>query len=205
MPDVAVGDVVRATLEMHDADNNLIENVFYFQNSGPGTCLKTGLPDTVGLRIETIMGYLVPQLSADLHFDNISYYNMTTKQPLGEHAPLGLDQGDNITYEMLPSGVGALITADTGWSRSRPKKFLAGIHENHVDGNVITSSALLTCLANAAALWITSFYDTFNDTTWLPGTWHRITTEIGEFRAMIAAVVNDLVAYQRRRKTGVGQ
>jgi hypothetical protein len=205
MPDVQVGDVVRVSVMMHDVDNNLIENVFYYQNAGPGTALPSGLPAYLGQQVEALFNYLIPNQTYSLVYDNLTYYNMTTKEPLGEHAPLVVDQGDNITYDPMPSGCAALVIGDTGYSRSRPKKFVPGLHENLCEGNIITSSAFLGNLTNFALYWLTSFYDTFNDINWIPGTWHKLTPTTGEFRGLIATIVKDIIAFQRRRKPGVGQ
>jgi hypothetical protein len=202
---LGVGETARVTARMHDADGSVIENVFYWKNNGPLPEPANDLVLLLSGVLDDAYQLLIPQQAAALVYDDILFYNMDLGLPLGSCDWPTCDQGDNITYEMMPSGTAALIIGDTLYSRSRPKKFISGIHENHVLRNTITSSALLTALADFAIEWLATRADLITGNYLFPGCWHWITEHEGEFRRLYSAIVQDLVSYQRRRKPGVGQ
>lgn len=118
-----------------------------------------------------------------------------TYPPIGAIAALnGLSVG-----EALPSGNAALVLGRTGFPRRVARKYLPTFIDTMVVGNVWTAAALLA-LNDFGLLWSTDFETTlgFTLSAWVgpdPGL---------NISPITSYSVRPVVAYQRRRKPGVG-
>ncbi len=101
--------------------------------------------------------------------------------------------------EMLPHGCCALLTADLdGPGRGTAKKFFPGLNEGATIGSTIIP-AVITVLDQMRVAWESNF-GVPTSQEFEPGTW----TEKRGLRKFVRTKTNPLVAYQRRRKPGVG-
>jgi hypothetical protein len=101
--------------------------------------------------------------------------------------------------QMLPHGNAALVSALSTNNRTSGRKYLSGFVEDaQVDG--VWDPAALADLV----LWAAGYADPFtgSSATYVPGLW---SVKANEFVPFIGgASINAIVAYQRRRKVGVG-
>ena len=102
----------------------------------------------------------------------------------------------------LPSGVAALIEVTTDTSRVMGKKYLPGFSELAQTAGLWVSG-VLAALASCAMAWAYGHVGTHtSDTSYMAGVW---SVKAGGFKQFTGAgAVNDVPAYQRRRKAGVG-
>lgn len=105
------------------------------------------------------------------------------------------------TSDQLPRGNAALINLWTTDPDVQGKKYLAGLMEGSILNGLITASVLVDMLAFAAD-WATVFVGGTSGGTWTPGIWSVAGTV---FKAAVDHyAANAIMAYQRRRKRGVG-
>ena len=101
--------------------------------------------------------------------------------------------------DYVPSGCAALVEGLTSQSKVLLKKYLGQLVEAYVSGNFITS-ALITLLDSFCDEWFNSVLVSAGNEL-IPGFLSRAR---GGFFYLLGTVVKGAVAYQRRRKPGVG-
>lgn len=114
---------------------------------------------------------------------------------------------DSLTYEptstdeQLPRGNAALINLKTTDPDVSGKKYIPGLTEGTIVNGQL-SSGFLANLVLFAVDWFTGFVGGTSGASWAPGIWSVVGTVFKQ--AVSTAVINGIVAYQRRRKRGVG-
>jgi len=102
--------------------------------------------------------------------------------------------------QVMPAAVSAFISANTAVPKIRGRKYLPGMDEGNVDAGKLNTGAL-TSLALLLIYYMATF-DTGTATHFVPGVLSRSLQYFVAFDA--SGLVNDIPAYQRRRKPGVG-
>lgn len=141
-----------------------------------------------------VAGIIAPTVS--LEFVETYLYNAGLWEPLGSATSTWVGTG---TGDRLPSGVAAMLTATKARSGYLDRKYLAGLTEAQVSGDEWVAGAL-TALGNAADDWVAE-YTAGNGVLLQPISVNE-STGIAKYLVSGAAVAR--VAYQRRRKPGVG-
>lgn len=199
MGTVILNDVVRIAARMKYADVDDIVNVYHYKltstTAGPGDSVAM---NALADQLEDIYTPILGLMTTDTKFEDITFYNVTQDRPMGVLAWPTLTQGSG-TGDGLPPGCAALITSYTATKRTYGRKFFGVIEETEQADGILTSAAQ-TSLATAAAelldLVVVAAISTFTPGTYRPDT--------GTFAPFIEAVVRAAIAYQRRRKAGVG-
>jgi len=195
---VQVGDVVRVTAKMA-VDNEAVQNVYHYQNAGPGALSDSDFIDAVGGRLDGVHGGLNSNISDQLDYTTIEFYNVTQSNALGEVSWPTQTSGGQTSSNLLPTQVAGLLTFSTGLSKSLGKKFLGGltIAAGDFDGapNAAIQAALATFGTNLLGVL------TKNGNTIKVGN-YRVAT--ATFIEWIAPIVEQIFATMRSRKIGVG-
>jgi hypothetical protein len=103
--------------------------------------------------------------------------------------------------DMMPHGVACLIHARSTDPDTHASKYIPGLSDNNALDSDITGAAVVV-LADFADVWVAPFIGTETGGTFGPGVWSEADTVFKIFNGNYT--VNGLVAYQRRRKPGVG-
>lgn len=191
-------DVFRVTARMMVQGTVLFENVFYWRLETDTSFSDVDVASFISTRVRALYTYVQSDLSEGCDFYDILIFNITQNRPIPGGTWSTMTEGGN-TSEIAPNGVAALIIANTGENRSRPKKYLGGLTEQNLFGNAWTGT-LLTHLASLATLW-QSFYDVGSGNGFNPGTWSE---KYSAFRPLWGVIVRTAVAYMRKRKPGIG-
>lgn len=123
--------------------------------------------------------------------------NGEVKRNIGS-AIIGLAGGD--ANDMMPSGVAALLSADTDLPKQRGRKYIAGLGDNGIVDGLIVAGKIATLVLLAL-----EYLDDITGIlagTLSPGVLSRTLTTFKPFIA--SGAVTDVPAYQRRRKPNVG-
>lgn len=139
--------------------------------------------------------------SDDFSFDEIELDvlkdNGEVKRNIGS-AAIGLS--GTAASDMSPSGVCALLTADTALPKQRGRKYVPGLFEAGIVDGLITVAQV----ANLVLL-VVEYLDTITGIlagTLTPGV---LSKPLGDFKTFVSSgAVTDVPAYQRRRKPNVG-
>lgn len=107
--------------------------------------------------------------------------------------------GNQGTVEWTPPAAAPLVTADTVDSHARGRKYLPPILEGSTSIGKLTSGAL-TALAGFLADYVSVYAIAEGDL--IPGIFQVATETFKQFTG--SGTVTDKIAYQRRRKDGVG-
>lgn len=113
-------------------------------------------------------------------------------------SPIGLT--GSVGSDMTPSGVAALLVADTDTPKQRGRKYVPGLNEGDVVDGLITAARLVTL-----ALLTMEYLDVISGILagqLEPGVLSRPLTSFKPFIA--SGAITDVPAYQRRRKPNVG-
>jgi hypothetical protein len=103
--------------------------------------------------------------------------------------------------DQLPRGNAALVNAKTTDPDVSGKKYIGGLTEAAITGGLLNGGTL-----NAITAWAIDWYTPFtggeSGATWTPGVWSVKNTV---FKALSGTLItSSVMAYQRRRKRGVG-
>lgn len=191
-------DVIRVTCRQLVQGSVLFENVFYYRLDSSSSYLDSTLVTSISSKLVNLYGRFDEDVSEGLDYYDILFFNITQDRPMINGSWGSLVEGGE-TSEIAPNGVAALITGNTGYSRSRPKKYFGGLTEANLYGNV-WSGDILTHLASAMADWLAYIVVSGQDRL-TSGTWSE---KYQVFRPLITAVVRSAVAYMRKRKPGIG-
>ena len=106
------------------------------------------------------------------------------------------------TNDMLPHGAAGLVRMPTTDPDVIGRKFVAGIAEN-AQSESDWNASTLSNLSDFASEWATPFVGAATGASFTPVVWSP--TKSAGFPTSGSVVVSGLVAYQRRRKPGVGE
>lgn len=191
-------DVIRATARLLVQGSVLMENVFYYQLQSAASYPDSTVTAGISAKLVTMYGRIDDDMSEGADFYDILMFNVTQNRPMINGSWGALAEGFE-TSEIAPNGVAALITANTGYSRSRPKKYFGGFTEANLYGNA-WSGDILAHLGYVLTDWLAYIVVSGSDIL-VSGTWSE---KYSSFRPLISAIVRSAVAYMRKRKPGIG-
>ena len=148
-----------------------------------------------------IMTEIVSLYSIDTEFTEVqvSVRNFTLNQWDNLGTLGGVWVGNEASGISLPPGNCAFMRADSTNARSKGRKYLPPPSEADITDGLLTAAAL-ALLANAATEYVSNHIA--GARTWAPGVWSVGGAAFWSFSG--TAQVSNMLAYQRRRKAGVG-
>lgn len=191
-------DVIRATANCVQYSQT-INNIYFYKCIFTDTQTDHDVMSALATQIDDIYAEINSRLSTQFSYMDIHFFNITQNRPMGTLDWPSMTSGSYASSEALPNGVTGLVLADTGYNRSRPKKYFSGFCEVDCTGNVLSATVTSQLLSLITQLLEAVEVSTGNTLT--PGTWSK---KYNTFRALVSAVVSSYVAYQRRRKPGRG-
>lgn len=195
---VAGDNILKVTARLLFESLDDVQNVFYVQLETGAFVLDTDALEDMAAWLETIYAPIVDSLSSLITFDVVDVWNLTQDQPVGSIPWPTLTVGTG-TAETLPPGCAALVTASTGQKNTRGRKFFGVLTELGQSGGLL-SLGLMGDLAEAGVAWAGAFFGATSTESWLPG----VVDKMGSLIQFNGVVVRRPVAYQRRRKQGIG-
>lgn len=198
MTDTVQNDVIRATAKLVDSVSGAIQNVFWYKLATSTPLTNTEVAEDVRAFVEEIYDNLYQSMPDTTAFDSINLFNITQDFPLGDYDWPTLGAGTQ-SGDAMPSPCSVFCFARTGLSRIIGRKFFAPFMEvSQADG--IWTAGLPATVAAAVDDWIEED-KTGTNGNWKSGLW-SVTKQA--FYVFLEGVVRYVVAYQRRRKQGVG-
>lgn len=194
-------EILRVVCRYSAPNSSEMLNVHWYQYSGAGDT-DADVLNSVGVFFTGEWGAdWVNFAGNDFDFDEVELdvinLDGTVKRNIGSD-PIGLT--GSVGGDMEPSGVAALLVADTDTPKQRGRKYLAGLSVGDVVDGLITA----TRLATLALLVVEYLDDIFNGIsgTLTPGV---LSKPLVAFKPFISSgAITDVPAYQRRRKPNVG-
>lgn len=155
---VEVGDILRVSAIMQNADSGMVANVFHVRVA---SLASPSLPDDdaktdVAAYVDGIYAPMNNLIANDIRYDTVNVFNVTQNRPLGNEPWPTLTLGAN-TDEILPSTVAAFIQGNSGYSRTWARKFLGGLTTASNTSNGFIEPATVTALAGWGARWIAGY------------------------------------------------
>lgn len=195
--------ILRVVLSMLLPDNAIAQNVFYalFENDGGSDDDQDVLDD-----LETWMEDLYTEL----------ILNIVTEVDLTGMKTYIYDAGDDdwdevgvnfpsVTFgaggDPFPNGIAALCHAPTVNPDVTGAKYFAGAADALASDNDWTATPVANYV-DAIQVWVDPFTGALTGSGFIPGVWS--VTKVAFFAMTTAGSLNAQVAYQRRRKPGVG-
>lgn len=200
---IPTGAILRVVLAWIMPDSVIAQNIFFtlFDNDG-GSNDDADVVDDLTDWIEDIFSSLTSSISDQVDMSQIKVYIYDAVDQdwdeVGTGVPVFTATG---ATDMTPHGIAALIHAFTVNPDVTGSKYIAGISDaSIVDSNV--SGGVLSNLLLAGADWMVDFTGALTGSNFNPGVWSPTKVQFFEFQDKL--IVNGQVAYQRRRKPGVG-
>lgn len=200
---VTVGHVLKVVAILSWLDGDIAQNVFSAVIGGTGGPYDDGdiVEDAVAW-VTAMFANLATSLSDEIDGAEVVVYKYDTiDEDFDEVGSDAWVHNFTNTAEQLPRGNALLINAKTLDPDVNGKKYVPGITEDGVlDG--LVGAAIVTALGNYADDWVTPFAGATSGASWVPGIWSP--KNLNFFAASGAVIIPTIVAYQRRRKRGVG-
>lgn len=204
MSDILANEVVKVVAKMTDVNGSLIENVFHYLNSTGSTVddatFLTDIEDELSEEYAIIEGSMPDTLTPlEIECDVVAFSGgeLQTVHPVGTIAWTTWS-GGTATGDGLPQGAASQINFPTGSPGVQGRKYFGPLAEA-VQNNGNLSSSAQTNLATMAVDFLLG----------VSGTWGTMfpvvmSQKYGAAVGLASAVVREVVAYQRRRKSGRG-
>lgn len=154
--------------------------------------------DVVGEYLDGIFAPITPHLSSVFHGESIEIQHFVDGEWFSiSEDPYDLVGGDSVSEE-LANFVSVVLIGKAAGKRLLGRKFLAGISEAGVYGNVL-AAAVVADFAAAGAAYVTRL-DSTGGGHFDPG----IVDKTGTFHVFVSGIVSTLLGTMRRRKPGLG-
>jgi hypothetical protein len=200
---IPTGAILRVVLSWIMPDSVIAQNIFFalFDNDG-GSNDDADVVDDLTDWMEDIFSSMITSISdqVDMSIIKVYIYDSVDQDwdEVGTGVPVFTATGST---DMSPHGVAGIIHAFTVNPDVTGTKFIAGIADaSIVDSDI--SGAVIANLLLAGADWMVDFTGAASGSNFNPGVWSPTKVQFFEFQDKL--VVNSQVAYQRRRKPGVG-
>jgi hypothetical protein len=190
------GDVIRIDDIQNYHGVSEVVNVYHVQLEGPGNVADADLLDAMVTFVDGLHSQMDDVQVTQLFYVSIKVVNTTHDHLVGIHNYSGSPHG-TVSADPMAPGCAGLVTLATGKLGTRGRKFIAGISESLADYGVLGATALGN-LEDYALYLVGPQYP--EGVGILPG----VLDKVGAFWPFIEAAVRTVVAYQRRRKQGVG-
>lgn len=200
---VADGTILRIVASLLFPDNALAQNIFYvvFTDSGASNAVEDVLSDLSDY-IFAVYDEMATGIQAAINLTDIKVYEYDGVDE--DWDELGVEfPGDDFTGagDGMPNGVAYLCAAETTNPDVTARKYIGGGVESNSTDNDLTGP-LITALTALVEEWIAPFTGAATGGLFGPGVWSPTKTNFFLFNGV--GSVNVQVAYQRRRKPGVG-
>ena len=199
MPDVSNGDVVRVTANMSYQGASDIINVFHCVAELTVDVDDAVFMGDVGAEVDANYALIVQDLTDDLKFENIEFYNVTDDRPMGVITWPTLTVGLETTSQPVATQMCGQVNFLTGVKRSQGRKYIGGYSELANTGGGFLQVGVQGRLENYGAQFA-------QGQTITGGTiyWGHYKTGTTIFRQWTGYIVPSLMSTQRRRKQNVG-
>jgi len=200
---IADGTVLRIVASLLFPDSVIAQNIFYtvFTDNGSSNDTDDVLDDLVDY-VEDIYTDLLNEVAEEVDLGEMKVYEYDSVDDdwdeVGTRTP---SVAFNQTADGLPNGAAALIHARSTDPDVSGHKYFGGFGNGKAVDNDWTSGCL-TQLVQCGSTWVTNFVGTATGGDFFPGVWSPTRTNFYAFNGTF--IVNGVVAYQRRRKPGVG-
>lgn len=155
--------------------------------------------DEMAAKLDDLYSIVNGEMDASLSYVGINFKNITENVVMGTRTWPSLSTGGYASIDALPLGVAACISFPTGIPGVRGRKFLPAYTEGSLVEalwNAATVDSLEDFAVDAVAGWLGST---------IVGPWvFGVVDKVGAFQPYDSYIVNNVPAYQRRRKQGVG-
>ena len=200
---VADGAILRIVASLLFPDSVIAQNVFYavFADTGASNDEEDVVDDLIDW-VNDMYADLEARMDSDVDLDEIKAYVYDPSDD--DWDEIGSGPGTDAfvgAASMAPHGVAALQHANTFDPDVSGHKYWGGFSQSSMDDSDIVGS-LITDLVALAITWTTAFVGTATGGDFGPGVWSP--TRINFFLFNGTVFTNAQVAYQRRRKPGVG-
>lgn len=195
------GETLRVVAKYSAPNSSEILNVFHYQYGGAGDTDEDVLAECVTFFTDNWGAAWAAFASTDLDFDEIELDIISDQGLVVRNvgsAPIGVP--GLYVNDMCPTGVSALITADTIFPKQRGRKFVAGLNEFWVVDSLMAAGAIVKLV-----LLVVEYLDVIEgllNGTLTPGVLSKTLENFVAFQS--SGAVTDVPAYQRRRKPNVG-
>ena len=195
------GETLRVVAKYSAPNSSEILNVFHYAYSGAGDTDEDVLDECVTFFTDNWGAKWADFASNDLDFDEIELDVISDQGLVVRNvgsAPIGVPGG--YVQDMCPTGVAALITADTIFPKQRGRKFVPGLSEIYVADSLMETAAIVK-LALLVIEYLATIDGLLNGEL-TPGILSKTLENFVAFQS--SGAVTDVPAYQRRRKPNVG-
>lgn len=200
---VEAGDILRVVASMIWSDAAIMQNVFNASVSGGGSPWDDqDILDDAEAWLDNMYANLTSDVAQTLDGNLIHVYKYdAVGQDWDEVGFQSWGWLPTSVIDQLPRACAGLIKLGTVDPDVQGKKYIGGYTELTTVGGTL-SGAVLTNLLAFGADWLTAFVGGTSGASWQPGVWSVAQTA---FKASIPSITaSAIVAYQRRRKRGVG-
>ncbi len=203
MATIPTNAILRVVLSLLLPDNAIAQNVFYtlFENDGGSDDDQDVLDDLVTW-MDDIYTEIDGSVNENVTLTGLKAYIYDTVgedwDEVGVGFPVVTFAG---TADPMPNGIACLVHAPTTDPDVTGAKYFAGFGETSALDNDWTG-AFITVMVGAATEWTDPFTGAVSGSGFIPGVWSTVQTAFHPFTT--SSSINVQVAYQRRRKPGVG-
>lgn len=200
---VATNTVLRVVASFLWADGEINQNVFNaILSGGGGPWDDQEIVDDAEAWLDNMYLNLVTHQHEDMPGNEVIVYKYDVAgadwDEVGSQA--WTYTPTNVT-EQMPRGVSPLVRLWTIDPDVQGRKYISGVTEGGISDGTLGAGTLVDLLAFAAD-WYTPFVGGTSGATWTPGIWSVVRSVFLAGVDHIAATA--ILAYQRRRKRGVG-
>jgi len=195
--------ILRVVWQMLLPDNVILQNVFYtqFDNDGTGNDDSDVVLDLVDW-MEDIYTNLAASMDSNVIVQEMIAYIRDVVGGDWDEIGTGVPSvTPSAAGAMAPHGVAALQHARTTNPDVSAHKYYGGLPDDSVLDSDL-STGILVNIVLAGADWVADFVGVATGSNFNPGVWSPTKTGFFAFNGVF--VTNGQVAYQRRRKPGVG-
>lgn len=174
------------------------QNVYHVKLDMASGCSDSEAVDCALAYVEDIMDPLTARIDDEVSLEGIELYTRIGSEwaPVGTKA--GTWEGSSVNDQM-PAGCALLLKAYKPRTGYADKKFISGITDDQAIGD-LWASGVITDGEAAAAVWAEDYTD--GTVIWEPVSWSEKYSVETDYSHEYS--VSSVVAYQRRRKPGVG-
>lgn len=192
------GDRLRITAVLEYTGGSQAMNVFDLLVGGPNTQTDQATMDSIQVWMGDVYEAATDAISGLVAGLELRGFNETANAPLPVTMWTSFN-GGSAGGELLPFGCAGLLLFRTGQNRVLGRKFVPGLTEANVAAGVLSTGAI-NALALFAAELAVGYTDPVTDQTFSYG----VKNKVNSFIPIIGVTIRAEVAYQRRRKRGVG-
>lgn len=200
---ISDGDILRVVASLAYIDGEINQNVYNaIISGGAGPYDAADIVDDAVDWAETMYANMVTELTDAIDGTQVQVY---VYDPVGDDwDEVGSDTWSFLptdATEQLPRGNACLLVARTTDPDVSGKKYIPGLAEGSIGTGLLNAPFVATAVSLGID-WLTEFVGAVSGATWTPGIWSVKNSDLYVMSGTL--IVSNIVAYQRRRKRGVG-